>query len=42
MYIDAARGVAAWHFVLVPLIDPGKRVVGESIYLGQFALPREK
>ena len=41
MDIDAARGVAVWHFVLVPSIDQGKRVVGELIYLGQFASPRE-
>jgi hypothetical protein len=42
MDINAARGAAVWHFVLVPSIDPGKRVVGELIYLGQFASPREK
>jgi hypothetical protein len=42
MDIDAARGIAVWHFFLVPSIDQGKRVVGESINLGQFALPQEK
>jgi hypothetical protein len=42
MDVDAARGVAVSHFVSVPSIDPRKRVVGESIYLGQFALPRAK
>ena len=36
MDIDADRAAAVWHFILVPSIDPGKRVVGESIYLGQF------
>ena len=31
MDIDAARGVAIWHFILVPSIDQGKRVVGPQI-----------